>query len=134
MNRNLEILEGMEPVGQSLLKDFITDVFGDKDVKTEAIITGVRVVTGSDPVVDRRNPNYNVIRFSKKHQSQFEALFNKKVKQYRDATGQVRQSNVKVDAKSLVMPMIIKKIMPYAIGVFVAGVLVGRVTKRVRRK
>jgi hypothetical protein len=115
---NLEILEGD-------LSDFIRDVAGDKEVKTEAIAGGIRLITGTDPIIDRSNAAFNTIRFTKQHQSQVEALFNKNIKTYRDASGKTQSSNVKIDAKSLYGPLVFKLAWPYLLTIFALGFALG---------
>jgi len=120
----IEILEG----GQfgSGVWDFLKDVGGDKEVKTEAIKTGVQIILGTPPEVIKTNPAYNTIRFTKKHRTQIEALFNKKTKSFKNDKGKTKVSNVKFDIKSLVVPLLLKKALPYILLTFGGGVLIGK--------
>jgi hypothetical protein len=117
----------MSDIGD-FFKEIFTDVVGDKEVKTTAITTAVRAMTGSNPIVDRSNPNVNVIQFTKKQKEALNRYFDKKTST-KTSSGQVTASNVKIDHKPLWMPWVIKKATPYAIGAVLIGFVAGRYIK-----
>lgn len=113
----------MADVGD-FLKDLFQDVVGDKEVKTQAVILGVKALTGSNPIVDRTNPNVNVIKFTKTQRLKLEDYMTKKL-----TTKTGKPSNLKIEHESLWMPFAIKKAMPYAIGLGAIAFMIGRMSK-----
>ena len=109
-------------------KSFIGDVAGDKDVKTNTIVLAVRTLTGSNPIIDRSNPNVNVIKFTKSQRLKLESFFDKK-KSSVGPKGITKPSNVKIEHTSLWMPFAIKKALPYAIGFGAVAFMLGRLSK-----
>jgi hypothetical protein len=113
----------------SAVTDFFSQlasgVMGDKEVKTQAVVLAVRTLIGSDPIVDRSNPNTNVIKFTKAQRLKIEKFFTKDKK-----TGPgglpAQPSNLKIEHQSLWMPYAIKKAMPYILGVGLLGYAIGK--------
>lgn len=112
-------------------KDLGSSVIGDKEVKTNAIVIAVKAVTGTEPVVDRKNPQQNMIRFTNAQKAYLEAMVNKSAKAViNKKTGTSAPANVKVDFEGLIRPIIIKKVLPVVIGIGLIGFMVGRFTKK----
>ena len=125
MNRN-------GALGENLLHTLFKEVTGSREVKTAAIVETIKLLTGTAPRVVNKGP-YNLIVFTPAQRAKLEAMFDKKVKQVRDKrTGKTEPQNVKVDFKSLVMPLVIKKALPYVLGVAAIGFVLGRVSKKGR--
>lgn len=106
-------------------KSLFTDLAGDKEVKTTAIVMAVRALTGSDPIVDKSNPNVNVIKFSKTQRERLESYFDKKPTS--KATG--KPANVKIEHSSLWLPFAIKKALPYGLALAGVAFAIGRFSK-----
>lgn len=119
---------GLKEEALSIFKDILTevgkDVYGDKELKTNVIVAAIRGLTGSDPIVDRSNPNINVISFTEKQRLKLENYVDKKT-----TTETGKPSNVKIEHTSLWKPYAIRKAMPYLIGAAIIGILAGRYIK-----
>lgn len=108
-----------------------TDIAGSKEVKTEAIKAVVKSITGENPIVDKSNPNVNVIRFTKSQQAQIQGYLSKGQEYVKDKSGKTtsKPSNVVIDHKPLWVPFFLKKTVPFAIGTLLIGYLAGRYIK-----
>lgn len=132
LKKNVETIHESSLLGQDNIKSFFkdiltevaTDVYGDKEIKTSAIVLAVRGLIGSNPIVDRSNPNVNIIKFTKTQRLKLENYFDKKA-----VTETGKPSNVKIEHASLWKPYAIRKAMPYLIGAAIIGILAGRYIK-----
>lgn len=131
MAKTIEILEGagLGSGAKEVLNLFVTDIVGDKDVKTAAAVAAIEALTGVTPDVDRSDPEMNVIQFRREHRDQIEALLDKSSKYYTDDTGRRKVSNVKLDAGTLYGPLILKRAFPYLLGAALIGFAIGRVVR-----
>ena len=117
--------------GRNLLnygKEVFTDVSGDKEVKTTAIVFAVKSLIGSEPIVDRSNPGVNVIKFTKVQRLKLENYVNKDTTK-KDSSGRTVPSNVKVEHTSLWLPYALKKALPYGLGLAGLAFVLGRLSK-----
>lgn len=116
------VLEWFKELGREIGGEII----GDKELKTQAIVLATQSLIGSQPIVDRRNPAVNVIRFTKAQRARLESFFDKKITTDK---GTGKPANVKIDHQSLWMPFAIRKALPYAVGIGVLGFVAGRMLK-----
>jgi len=105
----------------------LKDVVGDKELKTQAIVIAIEQVTGSKPIIDKSNPNVNVIRFTSTQAKAIENFISNKSKVITSGGKSTSvPPNVKIDTKALWLPLVLKKAIPYIIGFTALGYFLGK--------
>lgn len=107
------------------LIDMGKEVAGDKEVQTQALVTIIEATTGAAPLVDRKNPNTNVIILTDKHASLVDALFSKGIKNIASGPNKGKPPKVKINADKIVNKVVYSRIVPTLLAVFVGGAFAG---------
>jgi hypothetical protein len=96
---------------------------GTREAKTGAISLLVKQITGEDPIVKRYRER-NVINFTPKQVKLLQMYINKQI----DA----EPSDVQINIKPVVGPIILRRALPWLIGAALAGVIGLSVIKKRR--
>ena len=100
------------PLGKGIMDEY------GRQVKSTAYKTAIRMVTGEDPIVTEYD-TYTDIAFTD-YQVQF--LKDKLTQWDKSEPGEVR-----INSKPIILPWVVKKYWPWAIGAVVGGYVLGKI-------
>ena len=86
-------------------------------LKTELFATAIQKLTGERPAVNYF-PNYSEIYFSKNQAKKIQEMIEKE-----------KESDIRIKFMPVIIPIAIKKLLPYGIGLFIAGLLTSKLLK-----
>jgi len=89
------------------------------ELKAHGIALALEKVTGVEPIVEEKETYYS-IHWLPAEQSQV-------LQNLSDRLPETGDSDIRIEWFPVVRPVIIKKALPYAIGIFAAGFLIGKV-------
>ena len=87
-----------------------------RTTKAHTLADAIALVLGSDPIVTDYD-QYSMISFSADQQ--------KKIRDYIKAQLAGKPGDIRIDTDPIVNPLIIEQAIPYVIGIFAAGAVIG---------
>jgi len=91
--------------------------------KTQAISLALNSIVGSSPTVEYTD-TYGKISFTPDQVSKLQSMMQ--------STGS-EADDVQIDFLPVILPVLVKKALPYVLGLLALGIIIGRKSKRSRR-